>query len=492
MLKLKWSSAVAMMLAAMLAVSVMACGPAETVVKEVPVEKVVTETVIQTVEVPKEVVVRDEVVKEVEVEKIITQEVPVEKIVTKEVTREVVKEVQVEVEKRVEVPMQALEPLIVGHLNAFTGSLSYFGESHANSISLAADHINRAGGIQGGSVVLVHRDTGVNPVQGVSAAEDLVNVQGAVAIVGALASGVTIPVATSVTAPNGVVQISGSSTAPGITVLEDNDFLFRTALSDASQGVVLAELANELGYQSAGILFINNAYGEGLASQFTESFEAMGGMVTASVPHEDAQPTYVSELEKATEGDPDVLLAMSYQQAEVYLREALEGGYADTFMFVDGTKIPQSFEAIGWDLLEGSHGTGPGFEANPSTQAFIDSYKETYGNEPEHPFMNETYDAMVLIGLAAAKAGSTTDSAAIRDALREVANAPGEVVRPGVEGIREAMKLISEGRDVNYEGAAGSVDLDENGDVISGHIEVWKIEGGEIVSVRQVPVTLGQ
>ena len=319
-------------------------------------------------------------------------------------TVEVVKEVEV----TVEVPAETLDPLIVGHLNALTGSLSYFGESHSTSIGLAADHINRAGGIQGGSVILVHRDTGVNPVQGVAAAEELVNAQGVVAIVGALASGVTIPVATSVTIPNGIVQISGASTAPAITVLEDNDFLFRTALSDASQGVVLAELANELGYKTAGILFINNAYGEGLAAQFTESFTALGGTVTASVPHEDSQPTFVSELEKATENDPDVLLALSYQQAEVYIREALEGDYADTFLFVDGTKIPGSFEVIGWDLLEGSYGTGPGFESNPSTQAFIDSYIETYDKAPEHPFMNETYDAMILIGLAAAKAGTTT------------------------------------------------------------------------------------
>ena len=106
--------------------------------------------------------------------------------------------------------------------------------------------------------------------------------------------------------------------------------------------------------------------------------------------------------------------------------------------------------------------------------------------------MNETYDAMVLIGLAAAKAGNTTDSAAIRDALREVANGPGEVVMAGEEGIRRAMELIAQGQDINYEGAAGSVEMDENGDVVSGHIEVWKIEGGEIVSVRQVPVDLSR
>jgi ABC-type branched-subunit amino acid transport system substrate-binding protein len=464
----------ALAVVALIAFAVAGCGAAEVVEVPVEVTKVVTEQV--------EVEVTKVVTEQVEVTKVVTEEVPVE--VTKVVTE------QVEVTKVVEVEMEALEPLIVGHLNALTGSLSYFGDSHSNSISLAADHVNRAGGIQGGSVVLVHRDTGVNPVQGVAAAEELVNAQGVVAIVGALASGVTIPVATSVTVPNGVLQISGSSTAPGITVLEDNDFLFRTSLSDASQGVVLAELARELGYDSAGVLYINNAYGDGLTAQFEESFTASGGTLTAKVPHEDSQPTFVSELEKATEDDPDVLVAVSYQQAEVYLREALEGGYADTFLFVDGTKIPESFAVIGWDALEGSHGTGPGFESNPSTQAFVDAYEETYDVEPTHPFMNETYDAMVLIALAAAKAGSTTDSAAIRDSLRDVANAPGQVVGPGAEGIARALQLIAAGEDVNYEGAAGSVNLDENGDVISGHIEVWKIEGGEIVSVRQVAVDL--
>ena len=41
--------------------------------------------------------------------------------------------------------------------------------------------------------------------------------------------------------------------------------------------------------------------------------------------------------------------------------------------------------------------------------------------------------------------------------------------------------LIAEGKDINYEGAAGTVDFDENGDV-TGYIEIWKVEGGEIKS----------
>ena len=435
----------------------------------------------------------NEVVRTVEVEKAVTVEV--ERVVTVEVERPVVQEVVrvVEVERPVEVirqvtvevmqEAQMLPPLIIGHLNALTGSLSYFGVSHGNAADLAASHVNRAGGIQGGSLVIINRDTGVNPVQGVDAARALVDVENVAAIVGALASGVTIPVATSVTAPNQTLQISHSSTAPSITALEDDDFLFRTTVSDAAQGVVLGRLAWEQGYKSAGIMYINNAYGQGLAERFTQTFTELGGTVTASVPHEDSQPTFTSELEKATEGNPDVLVTVSYPgQAEIYLREALEGDYADTFLFVDGVKSDDMVQAIGGGKLDGTLGTAPGAPDSPDRQAFYNSYTLTFGVEaPQEPYLAETYDAVVLIALAAAKAGTTTDSVAIRDALRDVANPPGEVVGPGAAGIQKALALIASGQDINYEGASGPVDFDENGDV-SGPIEVWTVEGDAVKS----------
>ncbi|MCY3959196.1 MAG: ABC transporter substrate-binding protein [Chloroflexi bacterium] len=434
-----------------------------------------------------------EVVRTVEVERQVTVEV--EKLVTVEVEKPVVQEVVrvVEVEKPVEVVRQVtvevmqeaqmLPPLVIGHLNALTGSLSYFGVSHGNAADLAASHINRAGGIQGGSVVIINRDTGVNPVQGVDAARALVDVESVAAIVGALASGVTIPVATSVTAPNKTLQISHSSTAPSITALEDDDFLFRTTVSDAAQGVVLGRLAWEQGYKSAGIMYINNAYGQGLAERFTQTFTELGGTVTASVPHEDSQPTFTSELEKATEGNPDVLVTVSYPgQAEIYLREALEGDYADTFLFVDGVKSDDMVQAIGGGKLDGTLGTAPGAPDSPDRQAFYNAYTLTFGVEaPQEPYLAETYDAVVLIALAAAKAGTTTDSVAIRDALRDVANPPGEVVGPGLAGIQKALSLIASGQDINYEGASGPVDFDENGDV-AGPIEVWTVEGDAVKS----------
>jgi len=188
----------------------------------------------------------------------------------------------------------------------------------------------------------------------------------------------------------------------------------------------------------------------------------------------------------ARDWQTDVLVAISYPgHAEVYLREALEGAYISTFLFVDGTKSAAMNETLGWDNLEGTYGTAAGVAGiTAEGQAFREAYLSAFAVElPPEPYIDTTYDAVVLIALAAEKAGTTTDSAAIRDALRDVANPPGEIVGPGVDGIKRALELIREGKDINYEGAGGSQDFDANGDVFTT-IEIWKIEGGAIVSIR--------
>ena len=61
----------------------------------------------------------------------------------------------------------------------------------------------------------------------------------------------------------------------------------------------------------------------------------------------------------------------------------------------------------------------------------------------------------------------------IRDNLREVANPPGETIISGVDSLQKAIALLKEGKAINYEGAAGAVDFDQNGDVVTP-IEIWK------------------
>ncbi|GAF95752.1 unnamed protein product [marine sediment metagenome] len=205
-------------------------------------------------------------------------------------------------------------------------------------------------------------------------------------------------------------------------------------------------------------------------------------MVT--VAHESEQGTYASELGMALEGEPDVLVAISYpESATIFLKEAIEGGFAGKFLFVDGTKSPEMIGRVGSQYLNGSFGTAPSTAETDAREAFKEAYSWVYGEmPPSRPFIGEAYDATVLIALAIQKAGKA-DGSAIRDALWDVANPPGEKVGPGVEGIKKALQLIKDGKDIDYDGAAGPQDFDQFGDVVT-HVEIWTIQEGKIKTVR--------
>lgn len=390
-----------------------------------------------------------------------------------------------------ETPVDDVTGLRIGILVPFTGDLSDFGPAFLNAAQLAVDEINAAGGVLGQPVTLVQGDTATAPAQGVDEARRLVDIERVHAIVGAAASGVTLPVAESVTGPEGVVQISPASTSPALTEANDSDFLFRTTISDAAQGVVLAQLAEDEGIQSVCSLFINNAYGEGLSDIFLDNFD---GEVVAAVPHESEQPTYSSELGQCA--GAQALAAIAYpESAGVFLREAVEAGTVETFIFVDGTKSDTMIADLGWENFDGIAGTAPGALELATGDAFDAAYEAAYGERPPLPFLREAYDAVYLIALATEKAGAL-DHTAIRDNLRDIANPPGETINPGSDGFTQAVELIAAGEDINYEGAAGPVDLDENGDVLIGAIEVWRVDAANETLVTEaiyrVDLTTGE
>ena len=76
--------------------------------------------------------------------------------------------------------------------------------------------------------------------------------------------------------------------------------------------------------------------------------------------------------------------------------------------------------------------------------------------------MTHGYDIAFVVALAIEKAGAA-DRSKIGAALREVANAPGMVIRPGEWA--KAKEAIAAGEDINYEGASGAIEFDANGDV---------------------------
>ena len=384
-------------------------------------------------------------------------------------------------------PTRAPDPSVpavkIGTLMDATGDLATYGPPIQTAVDLAVKLVNDAGGVNGAELQAIHRDSGTSEQIATDAASALVNVDGVGGVVGSLSSGVTLAVAQSQTVPSGVVLISPASTSPALTTLNDNDYLYRTTVSDALQGVVLAQLAHQLNYDNVATLYINNPYGEGLTRNFADKMQELGGIVSQQVAIEGGQPSYLAELRRAAGDGAEVLLAIAYPEtAGVFLREATESGLFSQFLFVDGTKSQAMFDDLGLDVFNGSFGTAPGAPAgNPNTATFQDLYAANTDGDPSSPFISEGFDAAVLLALAIEKADAA-DGASIKAALRDVANPPGTKVGPG--DIARALQLVRDGQDIDYVGAAGSQDFDAQGDVLNT-IEVWRVVDGAITSTGQ-------
>ena len=382
------------------------------------------------------------------------------------------------------------ESLKIGTLFPFTGDLSDFGPAFWNSAELAVNQINEAGGVNGQPVELIRGDTATSPQQAVTEATRLIDVEGVSALIGPAGSGEALPVVESVAGPAGVAIISPSATSPALTTANDNGAFFRTTISDAAQGVVMADLALEQGFQTACVLYVNNAYGQGLNDAFIAQFTAEGGTITAQVPHEQEQASYASELSACTAESPDVMVAIGYpESAGVFLRELFEAGNPPALILSDGIRSEDLFAELGWDSFQGVLGTSAGAAESEASAGFLEAFEAAYGAPPAHPYLREVYDAVYLIAAAAQAAGSN-DRAAIVEGLQAVASAPGTEFIGGTEGWTGASEALGAGEDVDYVGASGPVDLDDAGDIVRGAITIWTVEGEAIADQETREVDL--
>ena len=380
------------------------------------------------------------------------------------------------------------EQLRIGYLADRSGSLAELGDVISVGVELAVQHINEAGGVNGRDVVLVSGDTKVNPTQGVEEARRLVEIEGVQAIVGAISSTVTLAVTESVIGPSGVVMITPSASSPALSTSNDNDFLFRSAPSDVAKGVILAALAREEGLDNVGLLYRDDAYGQGLAEVFTQHF---GGTVSAASYSALGQTSYLAELQQAASGGADLLVVVAFPgEAEVFLRESIENGVFTKFVFADATRSEDLAAKIGPEYLDGARGTAPGSGPDePSTAAWNRAYVAQFGEQPARAYVREGYDAVIAIALAAEAAGSA-DSAAIRDQLRNVVQPPGRTVIAGPEGVAAALEAVRNGEEIDYDGAASPLDWNATGDLVTGFVEIWEYRGGKIVAIESRPFDL--
>ena len=380
-----------------------------------------------------------------------------------------------------------VDPLKIGYLADFSGGLAEYGAAIQNGVQLAVEQINATGGVNGQPVEFVTGDTALDSGMATVEARRLIDVEGVSAIVGPLSSGVALAVGEGVAAEAQIPLISPSATSPGITDADDNGYLFRTALSDAAQGVVLADnLVEANGVDNVGVVYINNAYGAGLAGVFEDNFD---GTVTP-VSYEEDAASYLGELRSAAANGAESLVIIGYAETQIILRESLENELYENYYFVDGNRSEELGDVVGVQNLEGRRGTAPGAgPATDSANAWNEAYMARFGSLPNLPFVREAYDAVVAIALAA-EAANSVEGSAIRDRLQGVASPGGLTVIASEASIGEGLRAADQGVDVDYEGAASSVNWNEVGDIASGYVDIWEFQDGSPVTQETIPFSL--
>ncbi|WP_444999920.1 ABC transporter substrate-binding protein [Halomonas mongoliensis] len=369
----------------------------------------------------------------------------------------------------------------VGFLGGFTGGIESLTPPIFEGARLAVQQVNEQGGILGGqTLVMPSGDTTCADASAASnAADRMVNTENVTAIVGALCTGATIAAANNAAIPGGVVMVSPASTAPAVSELDDNDLVFRTVPSDAFQGEMLAKLVLDRGIDFVAVTYVNNDYGRGLSEAFSEAFEAGGGTVAENLAHEDNRADYRSELGSLSASGADTLVVLAYADTsgQTVLRQAYESGMFTQYVGADGMVGDSLVQAVGADVLEGMIATRPGSPDLPGTELFNEA-AEAAGIDPSAVFAAQAYDAAFLVALAIEQNGSA-EREGLSAALRSVASEPGEIILPGEW--EKAVELIAQGVEINYEGASGSHEFDENGDV-PGVVVEMVVEDGRFVS----------
>jgi branched-chain amino acid transport system substrate-binding protein len=383
--------------------------------------------------------------------------------------------------------------LKVGVLVPLTGDLADFGGPGSKAADLAASQVNAAAEAAGSdlSLTLVTEDTKTNPEAAQEAATKVIESDGVSAIAGPWGTPELIPTAENITIPGGVPLVTPSATGPDLTDLDDDGLVFRTAPSDAIQGQVIATLmSQELG-DSATVNTgeRNDAYGTALVQSFTEAWEAAGGKVGKNVPYNPEAASLNSEAQQIAQGNPDGWMIIDYTGTWAKMGPALvrTGNWDPAKTFTgDGLRSPDLPGDAGKESTEGMRGSVPTSLEAPAGEQF-DTLWNTEVKQPRQTYDAQNFDAVILIALAAAAAGSS-DPAAIAENLAPVSGPPGD--KYTFEQLQQALEAAANGDDIDYEGASGPIDLDENGDPSAANYSTWQYKNGKLADSDQViPVT---
>jgi branched-chain amino acid transport system substrate-binding protein len=353
--------------------------------------------------------------------------------------------------------------LCIGTALPQTGNLEFLGPPEEAGVALAIKDINEAEA--GITLEVVLGDSGDTDNKAYETEVPRLLNAGVKAILGAASSGTSLQFIDQVIAAN-VIQFSPANTSAAFTTYEDNGLYWRTAPSDVLQGEVLGNWIAEDGHQNIAMIVLNDSYGTGLAQFTTEAFEAAGGSVLAAPTYNTGDTTFDSQIGEVLAVNPDAIVLITFEEVKTIIPELLSQYPADQIYLVDGNlaNFGEDFPA---GTMTGAKGTLPGLDTNAigDFTERMNAYWVESGNDDldgVFAYGAESYDAVVLLALAALAAGTTTDSVAIAAKLQEVSGGSGDGEK--CTSFADCAAIINAGGVADYDGVSGPITFNEVGD----------------------------
>lgn len=359
--------------------------------------------------------------------------------------------------------------LKLGYVLPETGQLAFLGPPQIQAAKYAVSQINDAGGVLGKPIpsLVAGDEAGDEAVANQSADRVLAaNVDG---IIGAAASGMSAAIIDKVTS-SGVLQCSGSNTAPNFTTAKDNGFYFRTAPSDALQGPILADTIVADGHTNVALVARADDYGKGLLNATADALEEAGATVALRTTYDPNAQNFDATVEKIADAKPDAAVVIAFEEGVQILQGMIEAGVGPKDIGVygaDGLRSEDLGANVSKDkpgVLSGMKGTAP---ASAENKQFVADLKKFAPDLKELQFAPQVYDCVNLIALGA-EAAKTDDPAKIKEQIVGLTK-DGEKC----DSFADCKALLDDGKDIDYDGKSGALDFIDAGEPASTSIEIY-------------------
>ncbi|MFD5276851.1 ABC transporter substrate-binding protein [Pseudarthrobacter sp. NPDC058362] len=347
--------------------------------------------------------------------------------------------------------------LRIGLLLDNTGDNAFLNAPQLAAAELAVREINAGGGHKGRPMELLPATPGETPA---AQANTFVTLKADV-VIGPTDSA-NAPEVIDVLSRARTPLVSPANTAAGLSSAKSGGYYFRTAAADVAQAPVLVKLAKETGAARISVMHQEGSYGRDVSAAVVSAAGEAGLEVgaTASFKAGDAGAA------AAEAGDADgAVILVARDGAQGALAELNNAG-------VDGSRIILSdgaFARYGQGLaaaaLDGARAVVPGRLASAGFQGRI---LEVDKGLRDMSFAAETYDAVTLAALAAARA---QDDAGRSIAANLIAVSGGS--EAACTAYKECLAGLSGGGEINYDGESGPVAFDANGDITSASFMVF-------------------